>query len=367
MFVEKNTEDRLWEDSVILLKQKGIDISVVTLWGRGILHDKLKTYGIPAFSLDAKTSVDYPGATVKLARLLRKEKFDLVKSCECIPATIGGIAGMWAPQGVRVFLRGHMKPENPGAWKQGFFSQIGSWTNHFVIACSEATKVAAQDLDGVPEHRVMVALLGIKKLRDVPSEELVEIRQRLGIPDNALIISMVSRLRTIKGHRTLFDSAEILSSRIDRPIHLVIVGDGTDANLIVKDSERVKAATVHFVGDQADVAPWFAVGDMVAMPSYREPFGLAAVEAMMSGKPLIASRVGGLTEIITDGVDGLLVEPDDAEALATAFIRISENPEFAAGLAHHARSTAEKKFTIEKTVDRWIDCYRCIVKSNVQI
>ena len=105
---------------------------------------------------------------------------------------------------------------------------------------------------------------------------------------------------------------------------------------------------VHLVGHQDDIALWFAMGDVIAMPSLREAFGFAALEAMAGGKPLVASEVGGLAEAVGREGAGILVPPNDPEALAGALAELLLDPSARRQLGEVARARYEHYFTLDR-------------------
>jgi glycosyltransferase involved in cell wall biosynthesis len=198
-------------------------------------------------------------------------------------------------------------------------------------------------------------------MRQVSADELKSIRRDLGITDGAKVISIVARLRTEKGHRTLFKAAEIVAASLSEPIHIVVAGSGYEEEPLKEIARSLNEVQVHFVGHHEDIAPWFSVGDIVVMPSYTEPFGLVAAEAMSCEKPLIASGVDGLLEVIENGVSGILVPPNNERALSEALLKVFDSPELAEQLGNNARKRVRAKFSMETMVNGWIDCYRYVL------
>ena len=174
----------------------------------------------------------------------------------------------------------------------------------------------------------------------------------------------MARLRTEKGHATLLPAVGAAAKRLSRPVHLVIVGSGpveSDFKALVPDAAP---ARVHFVGHQDDVAPWYALGDIVAMPSYRDAFPAAAVEAMSAGCTLVASGVGGLLEMIEDGVSGLLVQPKNVPALADAILKVSSDPALARSLGDAARNRYMQNFRMETAVANLCGIFRELLNAK---
>ena len=354
LFAELGVTSRFWEESVPILVASGVEVVLATLRQRGPLHDALDALGCPTLSLNCRSSRGYPWAAVRLAAEIRRRRIDIVHSCESIPAMVGGFAGLIAGRGRRIFHRQHTVLEGGGP--QVVFCRVGSRLAHLVMACSHSSAWHAHEIHGVPWSRIRVAYNGIAPLRLVSREETHTLREQLRIPADSPVISIVAHLRPVKGHRTLLESMPRVASALGRRPHVVIVGSGPDETALRQTAKSVTAAAVHFVGHQEDVALWFSLADVVAMPSYNEPFGLSAVEAMSCTRPLVASRVDGLVEIIEDGVSGLLVEPRDPDALADGLLRVLRDPVLATRLASEGRQRS-LLFTLERMVSSWRACY----------
>jgi glycosyltransferase involved in cell wall biosynthesis len=143
-------------------------------------------------------------------------------------------------------------------------------------------------------------------------------------------------------------------------VTLTLVGDGfpgyedhIDGLHTLAAAEHVDDVTV-FAGFQ-DPAPYLSAADVVLVPSRVEPFGLVAVEALLLGRAVIASRVGGLAEIVRDGETGVLVEPDDPQALADAIIRLLSDPAVRTTLGHAGEADARSRFSMETYAARLAD------------
>jgi glycosyltransferase involved in cell wall biosynthesis len=177
------------------------------------------------------------------------------------------------------------------------------------------------------------------------------------IPADAQIVGVVARLEAEKGHRTLLEAwplvlAEVPSAR------LLIIGEGSE-----RDSLEAQVASlgiedrVVFTGRREDVPAVTAALDVAVLPSYREAQGLSVLEAMALGRPVIASRVGGIPEMIEDGVSGLLVEPHDCDALAAGIVRLLTDHPLADMIAHRGHELVHDRFCIELMVHSMSDLY----------
>lgn len=352
---------RYWETSVPILRERGIDVRFATVQAGGPLHDTFSKMGIPATAFGSRRAVDYPKVTAALRALLKQESVDIIHASEAIAATISGLACLSLPGTKSIFHYHHVRLEG----KQRMLSRVGSRLADLVMNVSAASQAGAIEFDHVPLHKTRVAYNGTVELRHVDEQEVAKLRSDLAIGPGHRAITIVGRLRREKGYPTLFAAAGALARSTDHPLHLIVAGDGPHRSELEQLAAAMPEVRVHFLGHQDDVAPWFALADVVAVPSYIEAFGLTAVEAMSAGKPVVATRVGGLTEIIGDRVDGLLVEPHDVDGMASAISEILTNRDLAVELGARARETYLQRFTVERMVDGWIDCYSSLNTINI--
>jgi glycosyltransferase involved in cell wall biosynthesis len=175
-----------------------------------------------------------------------------------------------------------------------------------------------------------------------------EVRRELGLPDGAPVIGLVGRLdHWGKGHRELFEAMALLKDR--HPCRALIVGGGRREDEVRQLAASLGLAdAVHFLGQRRDVPDLLKAMDIFVLPSYSEGVSLALLEAMAAGLPVIASRVGGLPEVVTDGDNGLLIPPKDPEALAEALARLLANPALAKKMGENARRHVREHFSLER-------------------
>ena len=193
------------------------------------------------------------------------------------------------------------------------------------------------------------------------------LRTKLGLP-SGLMFGVFGRLTRWKGQHVALEALRSLPG-----VHLAVVGDAlfTEDDRAYRD-ELHRVATepglegrVHFLGFQSDVTPFLQAMDVVVHCSVAaEPFGRVIVEAMMAGTPVVATRGGGVDEIITEGQDGFLVPPADPAALALAVGRIMQDSELASKLASAALDSARERFCMEKTVGRMHQLLKDVVNVN---
>ena len=174
----------------------------------------------------------------------------------------------------------------------------------------------------------------------------------------------LSNFRPVK---RVADVVEIFA-RVARqiPARLALVGDGPDRSTAEWLAQKLGIHDrVHFLGKQDQVNELLPLADLMLMPSEMESFGLAALEAMACQTPAIATRVGGVPELISDGHDGLLFEVGDVEAMAEASIALLKDPERHQAMRQAARKTAQDRFCSTRILPRYVEFYESLLaKAN---
>jgi N-acetyl-alpha-D-glucosaminyl L-malate synthase BshA len=185
------------------------------------------------------------------------------------------------------------------------------------------------------------------------------LRARLA-PDGQKVIIHVSNFRPVKRVVAVVD----LFARIRRqlPARLLMVGDGPD---LEEASRQVRAlglaGDVQFLGEQDQVSPLLSASDVFLLPSAQESFGLAALEAMACEVPVVASRVGGLPEVVEDGVSGFLHAPDDLDGMARSALRLLTDEPLKQRMAAAALQTARQRFCDSRVVPMYEAYYEEIL------
>lgn len=210
---------------------------------------------------------------------------------------------------------------------------------HAIVANSGAA--ATQLLrEGVAASKIRLIPNGVQMLPERPERQRRSLRR----------LVMVANLRQEKGHDVLIDAApQIFSSCPDAEICLAGSGPMADA-LAARARARGVGGRVQFLGHCEDVPSLLAQSDIFVLPSRSEALPNALIEAMAAGMPVVASRVGGIPEIVTDGQNGVLVEPGRPAALASAIVDLMDHPSAAVALGSAARSWVSRTYSFERMV-----------------
>ena len=225
-----------------------------------------------------------------------------------------------------------------------------------VVGCSEAV-VKPFRSDRVPESRLRVIPNGVD-LKRLNAGDASELRQSLGIRASSFLILGMGALIPLKGFDVLVRAAGLLRARgIDA--HLVIAGEGPERSALLGLAHQLGIGHfVHLIGQTNHAGAVIRDGaDVVAIASRIESFGLVAAEAGALGCPTVATRVGGIPEVVKDGVTGLLVAPGDPEAFADALGRFARDVPLRQRLGAAARSHVLTHFTAERATRSFENLY----------
>jgi glycosyltransferase involved in cell wall biosynthesis len=225
---------------------------------------------------------------------------------------------------------------------------------HAVVANSSAAR-AQLEIEGVPRERLRVIPNGLDLARFTPRPPAAAIRR----------IVTVANLRAEKGHDTVLAAAPAILAR-HPDATFTFAGDGPRREpLEILARALGVGGRVRFLGECQDVAPVLAAADLFVLPSRSEAFPNAVIEAMAAALPVVVSRVGGIPEVVRHGENGVLVPPDDHEALAEAVLGLMDRPGEAAELGAAARRDVARDYTIDRMVERFEDLYLAEIETHV--
>ena len=224
-----------------------------------------------------------------------------------------------------------------------------------VIAISEGVR-AALVRAGVRAERIRVVPSGIDaRALAAPPAARAAVRREWGLGDDEVAVVALGALEVRKGHAVLLAAAAGLASAAPR-LRYVFCGEGRQAKALAGAAAALDGAA-RLVGFRRDVAACLAAADIVALPSFQEGLGVAALEAMAAGRPVVASRVGGLAEAVVHEETGLLVPPGDPTALAAALARLARDPDLRARLGAAGRARVLARYTATRMAEGTLACY----------
>jgi len=232
--------------------------------------------------------------------------------------------------------------------KRRFICRVLGRFTDLSLAVSRAVRDNLVIQGGLDPAKVRIVANGVDVAAIDAARPGKAVRRELGLPEGVPVIGLVGRLdHWGKGHRELFTAMARLRER--HPVHALIVGSGRrEAEVQELAASLGLAGAVHFLGLRRDVPDLLSAMDILVLPSHTEGFGLALVEAMAAGLPVIATSVGALPEVVTEGENGLLIPPRDAGALAGALERLLSDPALAQRLGANARTHVREHFSLDR-------------------
>jgi glycosyltransferase involved in cell wall biosynthesis len=346
------------------LDKAAFEVSVVSE-AEGPLVEELRRAGIPRFALEMMKSPFHPAAKA-LAALLTAERFDLVH-------THGGVAGL---HGRRAAARAglpaahtlhglhflhYRNPLLKGAAIR--LERRLAARSAAVVVVSEADRAKALALALVPEEKLILIRNGVDPSPGPSVFDPAAKRRESGFGPGPVIVAL-SRLHRQKGLIHLIRAAALVLTL--RPeVQFAVVGGGPLKEGLEKEARRWGlGGAFRFLGERPDAREILAAGDIFVLPSLWEGLPYVLVEAASLGKPIVASAIDGITEVIQDGRTGVLVPPENPERLAEALVRLLLDRELAARLGAQARDAIPPGFSLDRMIRQHESLYHRLLKRD---
>ena len=289
--------------------QPSYDFTVGYLKEKGTLGRQLESKGIEVVRVSPYT----------LFRRLGAGGYDLLHTflyrANVVGRIIAKLAGVPAVISSQQAIDAWKKPHH--VWLE---RATARWCNR-IIANSSATKTILETREKIEPDKISVVYNGLNHETFLPKQPAAAIRKRFGIDENVALIASVTRLHPEKGT----DLLPLIAQRMERGAFLVI-GDGPQRGELEAQVRRLNLQNrFFFTGWQDDVAGLLAASDFYLLPSREESFPQVILEAMAMGLAVVAADVGGVRELVEDGITGALVPPQDVEGFSTALTRLVSN------------------------------------------
>lgn len=313
--------------------------------------EALAESGIPTHAIDMKASLGLRGQSEMLS-VVKKGRFDLIHSHLSRATYLGFLAGTVCR--VPLISTVHVETREP------VYKYIGRGRNRIVAVSNYIHGVLKGR--GVRADAIEVVYNGTD-FADVPVDSSQAVHREFGIPDERQLIGLVGRVAPEKGQHI---ALEAMPSVLDRQpdTQLVFVGrtDGVFHEQLRETAVKLGIDDhVTFTGNREDVPRLFDAMAFSVLPTVMESFGLAVIECMARGRPVVASNVGALAELVVHEETGLLVE-QTPEAFSAAMKYLLANPELCQNMGRNARMVIQEKFTVAQMVERLEALYSKVAK-----
>ena len=312
-------------------------------------------------------------AILRLAQLIRRERPQILHTHTAKAGAVGRIAALAAgharpPIIVHTFhghvLRGYFDPVRAYG-----FRLLERWLatkTTTLIAVSPQVRDDLVHLGVAPREKFTVIRLGIEldERISAPDGARAETRRLLGVPQDAFVVGWIGRMTGVKNTDQVLAALKLLRDRgVDA--YLCMVGDGPDRERLERrahDLGVVKRCL--FLGYQEEVARFYAAFDGMILTSVNEGTPVSAIESLAAGRPVVATRVGGVPDVVDDGEDGFLVDPGSTEQLADRLEELARNPELREQMGERGRARVPSRYAVARLVEDMDRLYKSLLAAS---
>jgi L-malate glycosyltransferase len=325
----------------------------------GRLWERAADVGIRRHPLRIRNAVDI-SAAIRLRGILKRERYDVVHFHTSRAHSMAPLVRGFAPA---LFVTRRMDYRPNRIFAPYLFERAVDCV--VAISGGVADSLAAA---GVDRARVTVVPSGVEceRFRPPSADERARARAKFGVGDGEIAIAAVGALESRKGHRYLIEAVATLA-KSGMALKCFIAGDGSiRADLERKIAESGCAGRVAMLGRIEDTREILWAADIFAMPSLNEGLGVAALEAMASGLPTIASAVGGLREVVEHDLSGILVEPARPDEIGSAIAWLEKSAELRTKMGVAARARVEDNYSMDSMARRTLELYRAALEKKCE-
>lgn len=330
--------------------------SIVVIRGPGWVHDELKRRGLEPLIIPAKGAFNWRFLR-QLRTIIRQQQVLCTQSHLLGSNVYCAMAGLLTNTPVVATFHGmvDVNPNERLRWLKLWLMNRG--VRRFVAVSRRLQdNIEQQGLLAADKTEVIYNGVDVDRYRRADGGGL---RARLELPATALLIGSLGNVRPAKDYASLIRAARRVVDA-SPSAHFVIAGD-TQSSLMpglqALIAELGLGNHVHFLGHVSDSAEYLSQLDIFVLSSRSEGFSIATIEAMASSLPVVVTRCGGPEEIVVDGETGLMVEPENPQALATAILALIDEPALGTALSAAARRHVAETFSSQQMIERYIKLY----------
>jgi glycosyltransferase involved in cell wall biosynthesis len=322
---------------------------VCCLVEKGRLAPELEAQGISVSTLGWRLGsvASTTRVVARLVQLLRKEQIELVQTFFHRPEILGALAGVFARR--PVIVGSQYDVIVPEGSLSRFLLKMSRLRVRHVVANCQACKLHRERLTGHKSDEISVIYIGLTTKECIHGTERETVLPQ-DFFDKEPVVTFAGRLYRLKGPDVYLKAAASIYRR-DPRVRFLLIGDGPmHGELVLLAKQLGLSHVVRFVTEVPSVREVFSKSSVAVSPSRSEGFPTTVLEAMAGGVPVVASRVGGIEELINDRVDGFLFESENAEGLASVITMILSSKEMATEIGTRAREKVKRLFRFEETV-----------------
>ena len=337
------------------------EVHLITLKGDETLIRRCENLCVKTQNYAVKSKLDFR-VFIRLLRYLKENKIEILHTFLFHANILGRLAGHIAKTPVVISSQ-----RNTDNWRSLYHMLLDRWTSRWadvIISNSHAGKNRLEKHEKIASEKIIVIPNGLEESAiDEPFDQK-QLREGYGLLDGK-VIGMLSNFMMHKVHRIFVDSARILLKE-NRDLNFIIAGDGK--NRVEFENEIKKtdfARRIVFLGKVSDINAFLAMLDVFVLPSEWEGMPVALMEAMLAGKPVIATKVGDVPNLVSDQKEGLLIPPCDVSELVKAIAWLIQHPVEGKQMGQRAKKKIIQDFSRRTMIERIKNVYLDqMIKSN---
>ncbi len=364
--LERGGAELMIANALTRIDRNAFEPEIAYLMDKPGLQSELTNAGVRLHALGLKNYDAFINAITALTGLIKRNRYDIVHTHLYFANIYGRIAARLA--GCRNIVTTLHNPDYSYEDTGAFTYQIrkyadrltGRLCNRGFLAVSDFVKRDFEKQLGFDHINVLYNGIDIRAFQ---AQRNPEVRKTAGIPETDTVILHIGRFTDQKGQDTLIKAFSRVQDT-EKNTSLVLIGKGPREASLRKLASGTAKEKIFFLNNITNIPEFMAACDIFVFPSRYEGFGIALVEAMAQGMPVIASDIETLREIITDGQDGMLVDCSDAHLLGESIVELLRNKTKMLTLGKNAHAKVSRLFTIESHVSDLQKYYRRIVERN---
>jgi len=342
-------------------RKQSVPQFVFVLFNDGSLAQKLRETGARVYVIQERGFPLDVSIVFRLTRILRTERITVVHTHGYKSNVIGGLAARLTKRPLLVRTEHGMPPpiSRTGHFSVSPFSVLDyligrSWTDCIIAVSRDLSLILAKRY---PPRHIRTIYNGVDIAPHTDPLRVHHLRSEFALSANDAVIGIFCRLMPIKALDIFLRAARLITVNVQN-VRFFVVGDGPLYDSLRSEAQRLGLERrMTFTGFRHDALDLVRMMQVIVLSSLHEGLPMILLEAMALGKPVVATRVGGIPELIQDGVTGILVPPADPDSLANACLDLIRKPSIAEELGRRAQHQVEAHFTAEKMLEDLLKVY----------
>ena len=337
---------------------------VFSTLAQGELLPEVEALGVPVHEFGTGRRVLSPrtvGDLSRAAAFLRRERVDVLSCMLGVTTLVGPFVGRAAGVPVVVNNQRNLSYWLRGGARESVYGFVSRRVVDAVIVNSAAAARELSERFRVPESKIENIGVGTDLERIARATPAEDLKRELGLGESK-VVGVVAKLSPVKGHGHFLEAAALIS-KAHGDVRFLIVGDGSERTRLEREAgELGLSGKVHFIGVRDDVPAVLKLMDVLVLSSLSEGSPNVVLEGMAAGVPVVAMRVGGVPEVVEDGVSGFLVDTGDAPGLSNAVLRLLNDADRAREMGKKSRAIAVENYDINRVVARVEDVFSSLLE-----